>query len=231
MHSETSTELGKDRELSVFCRAPVPGATKTRLTPPLDSVQAAALSAAMLLDTVEIIEGMGLSAVLYAADRADVAALRGLVTHCQVEVQTQGDLGERLMHAVTESLSRADAVAIVGSDCPTLSSHHLHGAFAALDDGADAAVCPSADGGYGLIALARPCPELFAGIPWSTPGVLTATRAAAGAAGLSLAEIEPLDDVDRPEDLVGLAGRLAALGRAPRTRHLLHAQGIDLVPA
>ena len=221
MSCEPSTELGKDRELLVFCRAPVPGATKTRLTPPLESGQAAALSAAMLLDTIETVDSMGITARLAVAREGDLPAVAALVPHRQVEVQSGGDLGERLGEAAKRSLRRSEAVVIVGSDCPMLSAEHVRGALDALAEGADAAVCPSADGGYGLIALARPCPQLFSGIPWSTDGVLAATRQAADAAGLRLAEVDPLDDVDRPEDIDGLCARLLALGRAPRTRHLL----------
>lgn len=229
MPCKPSTELGKDRELLVFCRAPVPGFTKTRLTPPLDPVQAAALSAAMLLDTVETLDSMGFPVSLRVVDAAHRSVVCGLVPHCQVEVQSQGDLGARMLSAATHALSTSSAVAIVGSDCPALSPTHVEEAFAALDGGADAAVCPSGDGGYGLIALRRPCSELFAGIPWSTAAVLEASHAAAAESGLRLVEVEPLDDVDRPEDLAGLAARLAELGRGARTRHLLHTQGIDRV--
>ena len=48
---------------------------------------------------------------------------------------------------------------------------------------------PADDGGYYLLALREPRPELFAGIAWSTPTVREQTRARAAAAGLSVREL------------------------------------------
>jgi rSAM/selenodomain-associated transferase 2 len=69
------------------------------------------------------------------------------------------------------------------------------------------AIGPASDGGYYLIAINaaaahRAIPALFDdGIPWGTSDVLSDTLDRATAAGLSVAELDPLDDVDRPEDL------------------------------
>lgn len=212
--------------MSLFCRAPVPGATKTRLTPPLTPEQAAALSLALLLDAADALRGAGHPVEARVADAAHTGILRGLLGELAVLAQGEGDLGARMERASREALGPGRAaVAIVGSDCPAIAPRHLEGAFLALAEGADAAICPSADGGYGLIALSRPCPALFERIPWSTDGVLGATRRAAQASGLRLAVLEPLDDVDRPQDLDGLAERLERVGAAPRTRHLLYRLG------
>jgi len=121
--------------------------------------------------------------------------------------QGRGDLGERLGR-VTAALFRAGGgpVAVVGSDSPDLPLPLISAAFAALA-AAEAAVVPCRDGGYALLALRRPVPQLFTGIPWSTPEVLSATRDRAAAAGLPLAVVGEWDDLDDLASLQRLAQR------------------------
>jgi hypothetical protein len=45
------------------------------------------------------------------------------------------------------------------------------------------------------------CPELFRGIAWSSPSVLSATLDRASALGISVGLLETLPDVDGPEDV------------------------------
>jgi glycosyltransferase A (GT-A) superfamily protein (DUF2064 family) len=73
---------------------------------------------------------------------------------------------------------------------------------------------PATDGGYYLIAAAR-VPDVFEAIDWSTPRVLEQTRDAARAAGMQVALIAPLTDVDTAADLQALVARDD--GRSPRT--------------
>jgi glycosyltransferase A (GT-A) superfamily protein (DUF2064 family) len=86
-------------------------------------------------------------------------------------------------------------VAVAGADSPDLPLPLIAAAFAALAD-AEAAVIPCRDGGYALLALRRPAPALFAGIPWSTAEVLAVTQQRATELGLRLATIGAWDDLD-----------------------------------
>jgi hypothetical protein len=61
---------------------------------------------------------------------------------------------------------------------------------------------PATDGGYYLIGLRRPIPELFRGIAWSTAEVLQQTEAIAEQLSLSRYRLASLTDIDNPEDLV-----------------------------
>jgi uncharacterized protein len=218
--------------VSVFCRAPRPGRTKTRLTPPLRPEEAAEVSAALLLDVLDALPHPAYDLEACAAGADDVAPLAAIVPlHVPVAVQGTGDLGDRMGAAVAARLAAGrPAVVVTGADCPDLAPAHVLAALGALDAGADAAVCPSSDGGYALIALARPAPALFSHIPWSDAGTLAATRRRATEAGLRLVELAPVDDVDRHEDLVRLGRRLRGGGdgaapRAPRTRAVLDRLG------
>ncbi len=67
---------------------------------------------------------------------------------------------------------------IVDSDSPTLPSEYLGQSFKKLKN-ADVVLGPTEDGGYYLIGLTNPQPELFKGISWSTDSVLEQTTAQA----------------------------------------------------
>jgi uncharacterized protein len=115
--------------------------------------------------------------------------------------QGKGDLGARMSGAFRDALSRgAGRVVLVGTDCPGLDSSVMRAAFAALRR-KDLVLGPATDGGYWLIGLRRPAPALFADISWSTNSVLAQTRDRAQSLGLSVKTLDPLPDVDRPEDL------------------------------
>ncbi len=91
-------------------------------------------------------------------------------------------------------------VVIVGTDCPGLSEGPVQVAFRALEEN-DLVLGPANDGGYYLIGLRRPTEELFRGIPWGTEKVLAQTLRAAQTLALKTFLLDPLGDVDRPEDL------------------------------
>jgi glycosyltransferase A (GT-A) superfamily protein (DUF2064 family) len=73
---------------------------------------------------------------------------------------------------------------------------------------------PAEDGGYYLIGLSEPRPELFYDVPWSTDAVFDVTTQRARAEGLSVAVIDPLADVDSVGDVP--AGLCAGSGRRGR---------------
>ncbi|HEY5998202.1 MAG TPA: TIGR04283 family arsenosugar biosynthesis glycosyltransferase [bacterium] len=123
----------------------------------------------------------------------------------QVTPQGRGDLGARLLAAFESGFGGgAEAVVAVGSDCPELGAGDVGDAFRALA-GADVVFGPAHDGGYWLVGLRstgrRAAAELFGDIPWGGDRVLDASLAAAEGAGLSVALLRALADVDRPADL------------------------------
>jgi uncharacterized protein len=100
----------------------------------------------------------------------------------------------------------------VGSDIPGVTRETALAALDALEV-AELVVGPAEDGGYYLIALREPHPELVRGIGWSTPAVLAQTLERAKASRLRVHALEPLRDVDTLADLraawPALEGRLA----------------------
>ena len=63
---------------------------------------------------------------------------------------------------------------VVGTDCPDMDAKYLIQAFDALKQ-SDIVLGPAFDGGYTLIGLKAPHPELFSGIEWGTDNVLSTT--------------------------------------------------------
>ena len=226
----------------MFTRVPVPGATKTRLVPPLSAAQAAALQQAMTGDLLERLEhALGATATEIPPLSLEVRYDGKLSSEAleipngwTVTTQGSGNLGERLARVAGDA--REDGVGrlvITGADAPLLPLALVESAFSRLTD-RDVLIAPAEDGGYVLIALAlarapRAAVEaLFTGIPWGTGAVCRTTVEAADRAGLRFGELAGHWDVDRPEDLPRLAAEIDALPgreRPRRTAALLTAAG------
>ena len=106
---------------------------------------------------------------------------------------------------------------MAGSDSPDLPISLVDQALQTLRE-TDVVTIPCRDGGYVVVGLRRSATELFAGIPWSTSGVLQATRQACRRIGLSYAETEEWYDLDEIDDLRQLVTRSPESATA---RHLL----------
>lgn len=201
--------MSGDCRVVVMARAPVPGETKRRLIPALGAERAAALHRAMIRRAVSTAIESGVGPVeLWCTPDADHEVFRTLGDDAGVGLRTQigPDLGAR-MHAAIEA--RPGPVAVIGTDCPSLEPGDLvRTARALCTAAADVVIVPAFDGGYVLIAVDRPRPELFAGVEWGTARVRHQTRDRIRAAGLALLELDVRGDVDRPEDLDALRGLL-----------------------
>lgn len=128
------------------------------------------------------------------------------------QAQGGGNLGARMKRAFAGHFAAgATAVAIIGADCPELDAGILEQAFAGLAR-QTAVFGPAHDGGYYLVGLRQPVPELFEDVPWGTSAVLRRSLKNARRCGLSPSLLPWLRDVDRPRDLPVWA-RAAGRGR------------------
>ena len=204
-----------------MAKHPVPGRVKTRLAAALGADTACALYRAFVLDLAERLGGLPY-AVTWAYTPPD-APFAELLPGARCRPQHGRDLGERLAAAIADELAEGPGpVLAIGADAPHVPAAPLAEAAAALAGRADVVLGPAADGGYYLIGLRRPAPGLFAGIAWSTAGVLEATRARAEAAGLAVHLLPPGFDIDEVVDLVRLRALLArGEVRLPRTTEVL----------
>ncbi len=193
------------RRLIVFTRYPEPGKTKTRLIPVLGPEGAAELHRRMTEHTLRKVRQFLASHAGFLQIQYDGGSEEGLRQWLGADLrpvpQGQGDLGRRMGLAFAESFEQGmRRVVIVGTDCPGIRPAHLARAFHALRR-RDVVIGPARDGGYYLIGLRRPAPDLFDGIPWGTGEVLQRTLEAAAASSRRVALLDPLEDVDRPEDI------------------------------
>lgn len=194
--------------LIVFAKAPVAGQAKTRLIPALGADGAAHLAERLLWHTLAHVRALPLThlelCVAPDATHPVFAQAQGsLSQRLLLTPQGEGDLGQRMHRALSRALERHDKALLIGTDAPTLNTDVLATAGAALDQH-DAVFVPALDGGYALIGLTRPAPELLLDMTWSTPQVMADTRARAHRHGWRWAELAPVADIDEPADLANL---------------------------
>ena len=199
--------------LVVFAKAPQAGSAKTRLAPALGAEGAATLARTLLDHTLGQALAAGIGPVeLCMSPGPDNAAWQGVTLPAGLTCtdQGEGDLGARMARAVQRVTTELQQpVLLFGTDCHALDATQLRAAAAALRQH-DAALIPVADGGYVLIGLQAPCPELFEHMAWSTAGVAAETLRRLAARGLSTWIGPTLHDIDEPADLVHLPPHLQA---------------------
>jgi uncharacterized protein len=188
-------------QVAVLARAPVPGQAKTRLIPRLGAERAAALQAHLTERALQRARDAGGTVALWLAGPVD-AGTAELARHHGAELRSQpdGDLGARMLAAAWHAHRASMASIIIGTDCPTQRAEDLLQARALLED-CDVVLQPALDGGYVLIGMNCPHPEVFRDIAWGSDSVLESTRRRCFELNLRVAELAALPDLDRPEDL------------------------------
>ncbi|MEJ2512219.1 MAG: TIGR04282 family arsenosugar biosynthesis glycosyltransferase [Anaerolineales bacterium] len=217
--------MTKSNTLLVVAKQPAPGQTKTRLCPPLTYEQAATLYDCFLRDTLQImrqVPNVQRGLVYLPNDAREY--FHKLAPDMELTCQRGMTLGERLDNLLTDSLHNgSQRVVVINSDSPTLPAAYLSQAFDDLAK-ADVVLGPTQDGGYYLIGIKQPQPDLLHKVQMSTPHVLADTLALAESSGLTVSLLPTWYDVDTIEDLVKLDNEIAdinAKGKAPATQRWL----------
>ncbi len=192
-------------KLLIFTRYPTPGKVKTRLIPALGAAGAAMLHKRLTEHVVtearKLAERSDLTVEIVYADSEAEPMQNWLGEGLVYSKQADGDLGDRMGIAFERAFDLgARKVILIGSDLPDLSEDLLDRAFARLAQ-ADVTLGPATDGGYYLIGLKEPFPDLFAGLQWSTSRVLELTLRKIAAKGKTYNLAPTLNDIDVPEDL------------------------------
>lgn len=191
--------------LIIFAKEPVPGQVKTRLSPPLSPQASAQLYSQFLEDVLE--EMVRLPEIkitlAYSPDSAQAYFQNLIPPEITLVAQAEADLGERLVQAFVWGFAqRFETVLIRNSDSPDLPGSLVLEAQEVLKSGrAQAVLGPCPDGGYYLVGLKTPQPQLFQGINWSSRTVLADTLAQAERLGLTTHLLPSWLDIDTFEDL------------------------------
>lgn len=218
-----------------MAKAPLPGTVKTRLVPPLTAEQAAELYRALLLDQFEHLRQVGGAArhVFYApADAEKMLSDLGGADYAY-RAQSGGDLGAR-MAQVFDDLWRLGHrnVVLVGSDLPALPLEILREAFTRLAAAEHRVVIgPSRDGGYYLIGMNQPTPEIFDNMTWSHDRVLADTTARLDGLGVFYNMLPSWFDLDVAEDFQRLAALAETDSRSALSRTLACLETLGFWPA
>jgi rSAM/selenodomain-associated transferase 1 len=209
--SQKTGRLALHVQVLVLAKSPRPGFVKTRLCPPFTAGEAAQIATAALRDTFRAVAAAPVARrvlVLEGAangvdipDGFDVVAQRGY------------GLDERIANAFDDGFRLAPMPQIlVGMDTPQLHAALLaDAATTLLRPLVDAVIGPTDDGGYWLLGLRVPRRTLIVGVETSVPWTHAMQRRRFDEAGLRVASMPQLRDVDRADD----AAAVAAL--APRT--------------
>ena len=189
--------------LIIFTKAPITGQVKTRLQPDLSSDEAVAVYVDLTQMTLDRAFSSALCPVqLHCSPNSDHPFFRQCALDYPLTLHDQhgGNLGERMLSALTKALSHYRYTLLIGCDCPSLTATDISEAFQALQAGNDVVIAPADDGGYVLIGMKQPHEILFTNITWGNSEVMSQTRTLANLAGLRLHELRSQWDVDTVED-------------------------------
>ena len=196
--------------LIIFTRYPEPGTTKTRLIPCLGAEGAADLQRQMTARVLAQARALMERRTLDLEVRHEGGTGRSMQSWLGEGVdyvhQGEGDIGQRMARSLRDAMQQgAVMVVLIGSDIPGITTALLAKAFVTIEEGA-VVLGPATDGGYYLIGLTAPAlaaasAAIFVDMPWGTSVVLEETCRRLERVGLAYSLLDPLTDIDRPEDL------------------------------
>lgn len=189
-----------ERLLVIFSKNPVAGKVKTRLAASIGPERALEVYEQLRSLTEKATATIEAQRAVFYSDFIPGNDLF-LTAGTQAWLQEGDDLGERMHRAFLKAFSLGfSRVALIGTDCPELSPEIVNMAFRKLDR-CDVVLGPALDGGFYLVGVQRPFPELFLGRKWSTPVVLNDSLDIIGKHRNSCELLPPLSDIDTIDDL------------------------------
>ena len=213
-----------------MAKAPIPGKVKTRLVPPLTQEQAAELYRALLSDQLEHLNFLEAADLYVAFTPSEAMPLIASIvpTGYRCFAQRGGDLGERMNEVFAELWRRGHrSLIVIGSDLPPMPLNLFQQGFAQLSAGGKRVVLgPSRDGGYYLIGMNQPVPEIFSDMTWSHERVLTETTAKLARLGIDCRLLAECFDIDTGKDMEQLQAIVDPTTRASMKRTLAYLEAI-----
>jgi rSAM/selenodomain-associated transferase 1 len=198
------------RQLTVMAKYWQPGRVKTRLAADLGEQVAASLYREFLRTTLFRFERSAERCVLSYSPPEQGEAMQQLAGIAwSLEVQCEGDLGQRMRNAMQQAFSAgAETVVVLGADSPTLPLEHVRRAYESLRI-SPVVLGPTPDSGYYLVGARAAVPPIFEQIDWSTPAVWSQTIQRLSDARIAFEQLPTWYDVDNLDDLTRLHRELA----------------------
>jgi hypothetical protein len=190
-----------DRLLIVFSKNPVAGHVKTRLAASIGDREALMVYQTLRSLTGQVASRAEVSRAIFYSEfipETDLLLTGNAVAH----LQEGADLGERMHRAFLKGFELGFRhIVLIGTDCPELSTFLIGQAFQCLTID-DLVMGPARDGGFYLVGLNRPFPELFLDRAWSNPEVLNNSLRIAREHKVNCALLPALSDIDTIDDLI-----------------------------
>ena len=202
--------LNENCAVIVMTRYPRPGQVKTRLIEALGADGACELHKKMAqhtISTLEPLHDVEIADIFIYFCGGSMDQMRDwLGEELELVPQCSGALGERMATAFAEIFKAGyDCGVIIGTDCPDIEGATVVKALEHLHH-ADLVLGPAKDGGYYLLGLKQPCPQLFQDIEWGTGRVLEQTVEKAQQQNMRLEYLNTLTDIDTRADLETIKG-------------------------
>jgi hypothetical protein len=205
------------RIIMVMAKAPARGQNKTRLAGLIGLEAATAFYRCLLADVLDIVREIARAvpnitpAIAYTPAGSETI-FNEIAPGFELVLQQGELLGDRLHHVLSYALTHGyDQAAVLSADTPFVKPDDLLRGFLALDEGADVSMGPCDDGGWYVMHVSKPHPELLVPIAMSTPHTFADTWVAAQRANLKLELLPKTTDVDTPDDLIKILATSASL--------------------
>ena len=184
--------------LIIFIKNPALGKVKTRLAATIGDEAALAVYHKLSHRAREVALALDVPRHLFYSDFIDGKDDWDNTLFIK-KLQAGEDLGERMHLAFVDTLQTSDKAVIIGSDCPLLTPEIVQLALDQLDE-YPFVLGPALDGGYYLLGMRKPSPELFENMEWSTEDVAKITLERMAESGASCYLLPALPDIDVEED-------------------------------
>jgi len=196
--------------LILFAKAPIAGKVKTRLQSHCSPEQASEIAKILLeesiLKTTQAWPGKVLLSIWLDHEHEFIQQMQQRY-RIELVQQCEGDLGAKMANMLTRF---GYPSVVMGCDVPQISGEVLASAYDYLCRG-KSVIGPSNDGGYYLLGLQRPQPEIFVDMEWGVDTVLANTLQRAKEVELDLTELAILNDIDEWSDLLLAVRQLSNL--------------------
>ncbi len=195
--------------LIILTRAPIPGKTKTRLMTHLTGDECAAIHECFLKDIYENVLKIDVDSFVYYTPERYKNLMCNILGGCQeLHPQRGKDLGERMHLAIQDCIEKGyEKCVLIGTDIPTLPAYIIMKAFEKLDNN-DIVIGPTLDGGYYLIGMKQPYPQIFMDTFYGVETVFERTLKTLTHLSLGVEILEHWYDVDTFDDLKYLANEI-----------------------